>query len=222
MTKKENRLEFVEIPPWKTVYIACSGGPDSMAIVDWYLRHTKKYVCVLFFNHGTHASNMGFKLLDKYLRCHKDWSDAPAITRIFLEKETIYSTDKPRDKSWEEYWRDERLKWLNSFNTHVLTGHNLDDAVETWVWSSLHGQSKLIPYRNGNILRPLLLTKKSTLKEWCDSHNVPYFIDPGNEDRRYMRSIVRHDILPHALKVNPGLYKVVKKKLLAEIKNTQR
>jgi tRNA(Ile)-lysidine synthase len=127
----------------------------------------------------------------------------------------ISSVNKPKEKSWEEHWRDERYNWLKSEGAFpILTGHNLDDAVETWIWSSMHGEGKVMPFRNGSILRPLLITKKSTLQKWCDSHEVPYFRDPGNEDRKYMRSIVRHDIMPHALKVNPGLYKVVKKKVL--------
>jgi tRNA(Ile)-lysidine synthase TilS/MesJ len=35
--------------------------------------------------------------------------------------------------------------------------------------------------------------------------------DESNNDLKYMRNLIRHKIVPEALKVNPGLDKVVKK-----------
>ena len=77
----------------------------------------------------------------------------------------------------------------------------------------MHGQSKLIPYKRNNIIRPFLTTSKNELESWCERHEVPYMSDPGNKNEKYMRSIVRHKILPEALRVNPGLAKVLKKKV---------
>ena len=34
-----------------------------------------------------------------------------------------------------------------------------------------------------------------------------------------MRNYVRHELMPHALRVNPGLHKVVRKKVLTEVGN---
>jgi len=216
----KHRLEFLHIPKEQTITIAASGGPDSQALIDWFLRHTTKSVHLLFFNHGTETSSNSQALLEAFVTNYnrrevhpfKPSGEAPV-----LRVGHIQDKNKPKDKSWEEHWRDERYAWFMSQKKcfPTLTGHNLDDAVETWIWSSLHGEGKIIPFRTEHIFRPLLLTTKESLKIWCDTHNVPYYIDPGNEDRKYMRSIVRHDIMPHALRVNPGIYKVVKKKILA-------
>jgi tRNA(Ile)-lysidine synthase len=96
----------------------------------------------------------------------------------------------------------------------VVTAHHLDDAVETWVFTSLHGESRLIPYSRGNVIRPFLLTPKSELVSWCERRGLAWSEDPSNTDTAYMRNLIRHKILPEALKVNPGLRTVVRKKYL--------
>ena len=46
------------------VYVACSGGIDSMAIVDFLSR--KHDVFVLHFQHGTEHSNKAFEFVGNY------------------------------------------------------------------------------------------------------------------------------------------------------------
>ena len=42
---------------------------------------------------------------------------------------------------------------------------------------------------------------------------MPYITDPGNFDDKFPRSYIRKNIIPQALKINPGLRKVIKKKI---------
>ena len=49
------------------------------------------------------------------------------------------------------------------------------------------------------------------MEDWCERKEVPFLADPANADRKFMRSIIRHDIMPHARLVNPGLQKTFKK-----------
>ena len=39
---------------------------------------------------------------------------------------------------------------------------------------------------------------------------MPY---PSNESRDHMRNVIRHDMMPTVLKVNPGVEKVLRKKV---------
>ena len=41
--------------------------------------------------------------------------------------------------------------------------------------------------------------------------------DPSNTDIKYMRNYIRHVMMPNALRVNPGLHKVLKKKIIDKI-----
>lgn len=183
----------------KQYFVGVSGGADSMAAFD-FLRQMKYKVEPIFFNHGTEACKEALEFLKSY-----DYdSTGGKITR-----------DVPKGKSKEEFWRDERYKFFGKLPYEVIVAHHLDDVVETWVWSSLHGQSKLIPYRHGNVIRPFLATPKAELVKWCQNHDVPWIEDFTNADTNHQRNYIRRIMMPHVLRINPGISKTIRKKLLA-------
>jgi tRNA(Ile)-lysidine synthase len=112
-----------------------------------------------------------------------------------------------------DFWRKERYKFLHGINAEVITAHHLDDCVETWVWSSMHGTGKIIPYANKNVIRPFRLTRKRDFQLWADLKNVPYVEDDSNADTCYTRNYIRHEMMPHVLRVNPGIHKTIAKKV---------
>ena len=85
-------------------------------------------------------------------------NDIPWLTNI-----PTNNREKTSRESQEEYWRDIRYDWLERCTERdVITGHHLDDCVETWVWSSMHGTGKIIPYsRNDRIFRPFRLNSQT-------------------------------------------------------------
>jgi len=178
--------------------VAVSGGPDSMAILDFLSNNHN--VTAAYFDHGTPFGTKckGFV---------KEFCESRDIDLVV----GVNFNGCPPDESLEEHWRNERYKFLHSFDDPVITGHNLDDVIEWYLFSSIHGQSKIIPYRNQNVIRPFMLSPKRLLEDWCNRKEIPYLTDPANEDKKFMRSIVRHDILPNAKLVNPGIEKTVKK-----------
>ena len=193
----------------RALYVGVSGGVDSMVALDFLRRaHT---VCALVFDHGTEYHVEAEKLIMSYCKEHD----------ISVIRERISDVGRPKDLSQEEYWRNKRYEFLNCPLRvgQVVTAHHLDDVMETWIWSSMHGQSKLIPYRNGNVIRPFRLTKKSEIGEWAVKHNVPYLEDMSNYDTGHMRNYIRHKMVHHALHVNPGLYKVLRKKLAEDFQD---
>ena len=191
----------------REVIVACSGGVDSMAIVD-FLRRSHD-VTAFYFDHGTAHGHESGNFLKEYF----SGSDVQLIVR------KIEDTTVPKDTSQEEFWRNERYKWFNHLaKKHALiTGHHLNDCVETWVWSSMHGNPHTINYRHGDIIRPFRLNRKREFEMWCHLHNVPYIEDDSNKDLRYTRNYIRHEMMPHVLRVNPGIHKMLKKKMIAEV-----
>lgn len=184
--------------------IALSGGVDSMAVADFVSR--SRNIEAAFFHHGTDTSDNALEFLSEYCRLRQWILHVGHITK-----------DKPSDLSPEEHWRNERYAWLDSLDRITLTGHNLDDCVETYIWSSMHGTAKLIPYKRNNIIRPFLTTKKEDLVAWAYQNSVAWIEDDTNADTKYMRNYIRHEIVPRALVVNPGLYKVVSKKINSRV-----
>lgn len=184
----------------KHVDLAFSGGVDSVAIAH-FLQQGKRVVRLMHFNHGNaHSSNMEKFCLDFANRYNMEFV-VGALTK-----------EKPARRSAEDFWRQERYSWLRSVSARFITGHHLNDAAETWLWSAMHGTPKLIPFETAGAFRPFLLTQKSEFVSYANKHGLPVFEDPSNTDVTYMRNYIRENVLPHALHINPGLLTVIRKK----------
>lgn len=182
--------------------LAFSSGVDSVAVADFYKRGNKDFA-LAYFNHSTPNAN-------KMEEFTINFANKLGI-KYYIGK---ISRDKFKTESMEEYWRNERYNFLNSFNTPIVTCHHLDDAVETWIFSCFHGNPKIIAPINQNIYRPFLLNKKEALINWAIQHNQTWIEDLSNKDIKFPRNRIRHNIVKEALQVNPGLYKVIKKKIM--------
>jgi len=189
----------------REVWVACSGGVDSMAAVD-FLSNSHS-VNVLFFDHGTETSSEAKKFL------YEKFGEKLLVGRL------TYS--KTAGESWEEYWRNQRYACFHSMSVPIITCHHLDDCVETWIWSSLHGTGKIIPYRNRNVYRPFRLNRKCTFTNWARNHSVPWVEDSSNQDIKHMRNFIRKELMEKCLVVNPGLHKVIRKKVLQDEDRTE-
>jgi tRNA(Ile)-lysidine synthase len=191
----------------KDVGVAVSGGVDSMVVLDFLRR--RHSVHVYHVNHGTSYGNKAMALVVDY--CHQ--YNIP-YTIEFLQKE------KPKKKSWEEFWRDERYTFFKSQPHQIVMAHHLDDCVENWAMTACHGdRPHPIAYRHANVIRPFRLNRKDQFTKWAEKYQVTYLDDPTNSDpdTRFNRVYVRLFLIPNMLHVNPGLHKVVKKKMLEEV-----
>lgn len=198
---EEIMIRFIGKIPNKCT-VAFSGGVDSVAVVD-FLLNGRKEVDLAFFHHGTETSTSALNFVTEF-----------ATERGLDLRIGRLSRDRLKEESLEEFWRNERHWFFSTFNSPVITGHHLDDAIETWIFTSLHGESRLIPHSSGNVVHPFLITPKKEFISWCKRKKLSWIEDESNCDVRFMRNLIRHRIVPEALKVNPGLHKVIKKKYL--------
>lgn len=193
----------------RTVYVAVSGGVDSMAALNFLARSHD--VSAVFFDHGDSHALGALDFIQQY--CRK-------INVKVLDGALMRS--KSNDESLEEYWRSERYRFFDHVveqeQRPIVTAHHLDDAVETWVWSSLNGQPTLPHVMRGQLLRPFLATPKRELIDWAVRHSVPWMEDPTNNDMRRTRNIIRNEGMDFIHKVNPGIETMIRKKLLENVK----
>jgi len=176
-----------------------------MAALDFLRKN--HHVEVLHFNHGTAHGYKAIGFVERY--CSRN-----SITAHFGNAHGTV----PPGASKEEWWREQRYRFLDQWtDAPVITCHHLDDCVETWVWSSLHGTGKIIPYRRNYVVRPFRLTRKRDFELWCNLHNVEWIEDDSNADTCYTRNYVRHEMMPHILKVNPGIHKTIAKKVKEDV-----
>lgn len=177
--------------------IACSGGVDSMAILDFLIKGRHK-PHVIYFNHNTKHGDDAEKFVTEYCQNNN-------------LKLSIGRTDLKPESNKEKIWSDLRYQYFSQFDFPIITCHHLDDCVETYLFSCLRGFQSVIPYSRGNVIRPFLLNEKSVFESWCKRKGVPFIQDESNFSTDYSRNKIRHNIVPEALKVNPGLKTVVKK-----------
>lgn len=188
------------------VNIAFSGGIDSVAITH-FLMQSSRDITLYYFNHGTaHGLEAESFCRNFAIECGLP---------IHIDNILDYRHKKD-DESKEEYWRMCRYEFLNTHTEPMITCHHLDDEVETWLFSSLHNYPKLIPYRRNHIIRPFLLNRKDELAEYVHKHDLVWIQDYSNYDITYPRNRLRHVVLPELLKINPGLYRVIARKVQGE------
>lgn len=191
----------IDIP--KKVYVAFSGGVDSLAIAH-FLKNGGRTVELVHFDHGCPVS--------------ADIRDACIeLASNFKFDLTIKKIDDPvcpPGRSIEDFWRRNRYRWLRSFDGVVITGHHLNDAVETWLWSAIHGNPKLIPIESGNIIRPFIITPKREFIKYAEKHNLNVVTDACNFDMSLTRNYMRVNLIPVVEHINPGIEKVILKKYL--------
>lgn len=189
------------------VGIAFSGGVDSVVMADFISR--KRNIDLLHFNQGpTDPNSMSETEV-------ADWTK-----RMGADGYKYGECDRERQKgeSMEEFWRNCRYEWLHSLDyEYIAVAHHIDDVLETWIWGSVHGMPKLIPYkRNHNVYRPFLLTTKNQIWEWQRKNSLAYKVDTSNEDLSKQRNYIRKNLVSHVEKLNIGVRNILKKKVISE------
>lgn len=82
----------------------------------------------------------------------------------------------------------------------ILTAHTADDRAETFVMNALRGSGPAglasIARQRGRIVRPLLDQTHDELCELLRMRGIVWREDATNSDTRYLRSYIRHEVMP--------------------------
>ena len=183
----------------REVTLAFSGGKDSVAALNFLLRGKRKVV-LAYFNHETTHGHRAEQFIVRLAGHHG------------LDLKLGSYVDKGDGKKPSEAdWREQRYDFFRSLGGTILTAHHLNDAAEWWLFTSMRGNPRVMPVsrKDPDIIRPFIKTPKETFHKitkpeiWVE--------DPSNSDFNYSRNRIRHEIMPSALKVNPGFLTNVRK-----------
>ena len=185
-----------------TVYVAVSGGADSMALL-WGMFLLKEKLgitlCAAHFNHRLRGEESDRD--EAFVREFCDRWDIPL---------TVGSGEiRPGKKGLEAAARDARYQFLRSLPGKIATAHTADDNAETLLMhlirgTGLKGLGGISPI-NGSIIRPMLgVTRQQVLAFLADNH-IPHVEDSSNAGDQFLRNRLRHDIMPLLLQENPRL-----------------
>ena len=181
------------------IFVGFSGGADSHsllhALVELSRSEALPPIIALHINHGLHEDA-------------NDWSAhcAAVASDLGVEfHERVVSVDA--GASPEAQARDARYSVFESFLASgdvLLLGHHLDDQVETVLFrlirgagpSGLAGIPEKRPLGRGLLMRPLLGIPRDQIENYAGSHQLAYLHDGSNDDTRYDRNFLRHEVLP--------------------------
>lgn len=189
------------------VLVAVSGGPDSTALLHALLLLAPRLdisLQVACVDHRLRPESA-----EEARGVRKDCA-LLGLDCAILEVDV----DKSRRAhgSRQEAAREARLAALDEAAVQlgcakIALGHHADDQAETVLFRILRGTGVAglagIPYRRGRLVRPLLDVRRAQILAFLAKRGIGFFTDPSNENRRYARSRIRHDLLPTLAHENP-------------------
>ena len=200
--------------PGVIVVAALSGGPDSVALLDALLRAARKRgvtVVAAHLDHALRQDSQGDVQFCEEL-CER--------LKVKLRSgRTRPSAKSLRDGGLEEAARLIRYSFLRRVAREenaaaIVLGHTLDDQAETVLMRLVRGSgalglSAMSPW-DGELLRPLLDTRRDAVMAHLSLCRLPYLSDPTNLDTNFTRNRVRHTLIPMLEKeFNPNISEVL-------------
>ena len=192
-------LKYIEPISDKNFLLAVSGGRDSMALVNLFMKAEIKFA-IAHFNHSTRE---GESDRDEFFV--KDFCLRNNIT-CYTEKINIkYLSKTSTNKNFHDLARNERYKWLRKLKKlynydFIVTAHHLDDNIETFIFKILRGSGTLglsgIQQKNKWVIRPLLHISRNEIDKFITENNIDNVEDSSNSKDIYTRNYIRHNILP--------------------------
>lgn len=194
-----------------SIVVACSGGPDSMCLLDLVTKLKDELnlnIIVAHVNHKLRSeSEEEAKMVENYAKENN-------ITFELLE-----ITDYINGNFTEEDARKRRYNFFNEIikkyqASALLTAHHGDDLIETILMRLTRGSNlsgyigikEISQNENYKTLRPLLTITKDEIVNYLKENNVPYRLDKTNEELKHTRNRYRHIVLPFLKKENPKVY----------------
>jgi len=186
------------------IIVGCSGGPDSMCLLN--LLYQNKYkIVVAHVNHNIRTeSEEEYKFVEDY--CKK--------RNIIFEGLEIQEKNKN-----EAFYRTKRYNFYKElakkYKTNMIaTAHHGDDLIETILMritrgSNLRGYigfSKDYVEYEFKIIKPLIFYTKEEILNYNKENDIPFVIDKTNEMDTYTRNRYRHKILPFLKRENKSVH----------------
>ncbi len=200
-------LELAGVRKDELVLIACSGGPDSLALA-----------AAAAFEGPRGGIRVGAIVVDHQMQAGSAEVAKATFDKLValgLEPVEIKTVDVGTSGGPEAAARVARYGALDEAAARldavaILLGHTLDDQAETVLLGLARGSGARslngMAFHSGRYLRPLLGISRKTVENFCaDSKLVPW-LDPMNQDPRYTRVRVRKQILPMLeTELGPGI-----------------
>lgn len=176
--------------------VACSNGPDSLALADALIALRPGLVTLCYVDHGLRPEAAG---------------EAEAVKSLGVPAVVVRVEVKRRGGGLEDAARRARYAALDEVaaGRWVVLGHTRSDQAETVLARLLRGAGAaglagIAPVR-GRYVRPLLDVSRADVLAYVAARGLAPSEDAMNRDPAFLRARVRHQLLPSLRAENPAI-----------------
>lgn len=205
-------LKYNMLVPGERVCVGLSGGADSVSLL-FALKELGYKVFAVHVNHNLRGEES--KRDENFCRslCEKQGIE------LFVESVDVRGYCQENKLSCEEGARTLRYSAIDKHlnGCKLATAHNLNDCFETTLFNLVRGCGvnglKGIPPVRGEIIRPLIAVTREEIEAYLAARCLEYVTDSTNLQDDCSRNILRLNVVPQLLRINPSLYKTYLKTL---------
>ncbi len=200
----------------KKLLVGLSGGADSTCLTCALHSLSEKYGFKLYAVHVNHMIRGEEAYRDEdFARnlCSKLGID------FICKRIDIPALCSKTGKSTELCARDERystfIKTAKEYGiSHVATAHNSGDNAETVLFNLIRGSGSKglcgIPAKRNladgiTLIRPLITSDRDEIISYLSQTGQDFVTDSTNSDTDYTRNLIRNNVMPFLLEINPAL-----------------
>ncbi|MCR2823395.1 tRNA lysidine(34) synthetase TilS [Lederbergia panacisoli] len=195
------------------ILVAVSGGPDSLALLDFLYHQSARYKIRIAAAH-----------VDHMLRGEESKEDLIFVKKYCEERNIVFRSAsiniKEKMAAEKTGLQETARKYRYQFFEKVLeelhanklaVGQHGDDQIETILMRLVRGstgtaragiQVKRAFGQDKEMIRPLLGVSKIEIEVYCKTHHLNPRRDASNETKKYTRNRFRIDVLPLIKKEN--------------------
>lgn len=200
--------------PNQKILVACSGGVDSMSLLDIFRQWRDRGridLAAVHCNHGLRGAESDQDALEVEKWCRM--KEIPCVIRNLNVQESL-----ARQKgNLEERARDLRYEALEEVRRQISAdwialGHHGGDQAETVLLHLFRGSGVFrgMRERQGKCIRPLLEVPKGEIISYAQEKELPYWEDSTNQEVDFRRNWIRQELLPLLEeKIQPKLEEVL-------------
>ena len=200
----------------KGILVGVSGGPDSLALLNylWERRKNEEFLLVV-------------SQVDHMFRGEESYEDAKFVEEFCKNKRIPFTMKrinvpqymKESGKSSQVAARECRYQFfaevINEYNLDYLAlAHHGDDQVETILMRLTRGSSGSSragipfsrPFEKGLIIPPFLCVNRGEIESYCREHRLQPRQDPSNKKDDYLRNRFRKYVVSFLKKENPNVH----------------
>lgn len=195
--------------PGSSVLVAVSGGPDSVGLLAILTALRRKLAIDLVAAHVNHGLRGADSDADQ--KCAAAAAERAGVPFVSADlPATLRAGGNVEARARELRYRTLHRLAATAGCARIATGHTRDDQAETVLLrlirgSGIGGLAGVEPVRSDGVVRPLLDCARREVEAFVRAAGFAYRIDTSNRDPRFLRTRVRHSLMPLLLELNPGM-----------------